>query len=384
MCKVSTFVLIFCVVVYKSRRGLGISLKIITFANMKLFKRWELGENMLYSLVWVAIFLIPFMNAQLMSEHEIDFNKVIISWVKVMPYFTIFLVNNILLAPKLLLRNRYWLYSILLLVMLFSIFGTIEILDFRYWQSNDELRDKASFTDLEWYWNVLLGVFMAGANSMIKLYYRALDTDRRMAVLEKQNIESQMEYLKYQINPHFLMNTLNNIHALIDFDTKMAKCSVMELSHMLRHILYDSSESVTTLDKEITFLESYIKLMRLRYIDEVNITFSHPDVASSARIKLPPLLLIVLVENAFKHGISYKNKSFININISTENNELSCVVANSRHNNDKQSTERSGIGLNNITKRMDILFGENYTLTTDNTDNDVYIVELVIPVTTNK
>ena len=351
---------------------------------MKLFRRWELGENMLYTLVWVAIFLIPFMNAQLMSEHEIDFNKVIISWVKVAPYFTIFLVNNILLAPKLLLRHRYWLYSIMLLMMLFSIFGTIEILDFRYWQSIDELRDKASFTDLAWYWNVLLGVFMAGANSMIKLYYRALDTERRMAVLEKQNIETQMEYLKYQINPHFLMNTLNNIHSLIDFDADMARKSVMELSHMLRHILYDSSESSTTLDKEITFLESYIKLMRIRYIDEVNITFSHPDIPACARIKLPPLLLIVLVENAFKHGISYKNASFININITIDHNELTCVVANSRHDNDTQSTERSGIGLNNIIKRMDILFGSSYTLTTDSTDSNVYIVELVIPVTTNK
>ncbi|MBO5820356.1 MAG: sensor histidine kinase [Alistipes sp.] len=351
---------------------------------MKLFRRWELGENMLYTLVWVAIFLIPFMNAQLMSEHEIDFNKVIISWVKVAPYFTIFLVNNILLAPKLLLRHRYWLYSILLLVMLFSIFATIEILDFRYWQSIDELRDKASFTDLAWYWNVLLGVFMAGANSMIKLYYRTLDTERRMAVLEKQNIETQMEYLKYQINPHFRMNTLNNIHSLIDFDADMARKSVMELSHMLRHILYDSSESSTTLDKEITFLESYIKLMRIRYIDEVNITFSHPDIPACARIKLPPLLLIVLVENAFKHGISYKNASFININITIDHNELTCIVANSRHDNDTQSTERSGIGLNNIIKRMDILFGSSYTLTTDSTDSKVYIVELVIPVTTNK
>ena len=351
---------------------------------MKLFRRWELGENMLYTTVWIAVFLIPFMHAQLMSEHEIDFNKVIISWVKLTPYFLIFIINNILLAPKLLIRHRYWLYSILLLVMLFSIFGTIEILDFRYWQSNVELKNKASFTDLEWYWNVLLGVFMAGANSMIKLYYRTLDTERRMAILEKQNIEAQMEYLKYQINPHFLMNTLNNIHAMIEFDADMARQSVMELSHMLRHVLYDSSESSTTLDKEIIFLESYIKLMRIRYIDEVAISFSHPDTAQCSKITLPPLLLIVLVENAFKHGISYKNRSFINISISIDHNELTCIVANSRHENESNNTERSGIGLNNIIKRMDILFGKNYTLTTDSTDNKLYIVELVIPVKTNK
>lgn len=348
---------------------------------MKLVKRFELGENMLYSLVWVAIFLIPFMNAQLMSEHQVDFNKVVISWGKVAPYFIIFIVNNILLAPRLLLRNRYWLYSILLLVMLFLIFGTIEILDIRYWQTNDILRDKASFTDLEWYWNVLLGVFMAGANSMIKLYYRALETDRRMRELEKQNIESQMEYLKYQINPHFLMNTLNNIHAMIDFDCEMAKQCVMELSHMLRHLLYDSSESSTTLDKEVEFLNCYIKLMRIRYIDEVDIQISTPDIAQCRKIKLPPLLLIVLVENAFKHGISYDETSFIRINISADHNELSCVVANSRHQGLANSTERSGIGLNNITKRLELLFGQNYSLTIDDSDSKVYVVELVIPVT---
>ncbi|MBQ8493991.1 MAG: histidine kinase [Alistipes sp.] len=345
---------------------------------MKLFRRLELGENMLYTLVWVAIFLIPFMNAQLMSEHSVDFNNVIISWGKVTPYFVIFIVNNNLLAPQLLMRHRYWWYAILLLVMIFSIFGAIEIFDFRYWQSDVLFRNKASLTDLEWYWNVLIGVLMAGANSMIKLYYRTIETERRMAILEKQNIETQMKYLMYQINPHFLMNTLNNIHAMIDFDSDMAKRSVMELSHMLRHVLYDSSEENTSLDKEVEFLHNYIELMRIRYDDDVDIKLNTPDVTLCRKIKMPPLLLIVLVENAFKHGISYNNKSFITINIAVDGNELSCVVANSRHNS--PATGRSGIGLNNITKRLDILFGDRYSLSTDETDANVYIVELVIPI----
>ena len=333
---------------------------------------------MLYTLVWVAIFLIPFMNSQLMSEHEIDFNKVIISWVKVAPYFTIFLVNNILLAPKLLLRHRYWLYCILLLAIIFAIFGTIEICDFQYWQSNIDLRDKASFTELEWYWNLIIGVLMAGANSMIKLYYRSLETEQRMAELEKQSIENEMQYLKYQINPHFLMNTLNNIHAMIDFDTELAKHSVMELSRMLRHVLYDSSGSQTSLDKEVEFLHNYIELMRIRYIDDVKITINTPDLNTCRKVTMPPLLLIVLVENAFKHGISYNKESYIDIHIAVDKETLTCVVSNSRHS--AQTTEHSGIGLNNITKRLDLLFGKSYTLTTDSTSNDKYIVELVIPI----
>ena len=275
---------------------------------MRTIRSTKVGENMVYTLVWATIFLIPIMNTLMMSEVNIDFNKVIISWGKVSPYFLIFIVNNSILAPYLLLRNRYIWYTALLLIMLITIFATIEILDFRYWQSDDDLRNRASFTDLSWYWNILLGIFMAGANSMIKLYYRTLATAQRMAILERENIETQMQYLKYQINPHFLMNTLNNIHAMIDFDSEMAKRSVIKLSQMMRHVLYDSSEQHTTLDKEIDFVHSYIELMRIRYFDEVDIKLTIPNIQDCRKISLPPLMLIVVIENAFKHGISYNRK----------------------------------------------------------------------------
>ena len=220
---------------------------------------------------------------------------------------------------------------------------------------------------------------MAGANTMIKLYYRAIKIDQRMAVLERENIETQMEYLKYQINPHFLMNTLNNIHAMIDFDSDMAKKSVMDLSRMLRHILYDSDEQYTTLDKEVAFLENYIELMRIRYIDEVNIKLNTPEMNICRKIKLPPLLFIVLVENAFKHGISYDKRSFIYIDITTYGKMLSCTVTNSRH--PARVSKSSGIGLKNISRRLKLLFDSNYKLRIEDDNEDIYRVELVIPIT---
>lgn len=333
---------------------------------------------MVYALVWAIIYLIPFMNAHLMSEEAVDFGKVVISWAKITPYFAIFLVHNYCLSP-LLLRNRYGWYIVLSVVLVASIFGAIEALDFRYWQSNEHLRDKASLTELAWYWNVLFGILMAGANSMIKLYYRAISAEQRMAMLERQNIESQMQYLKYQINPHFLMNTLNNIHSMIDFDKDMARKSVMDLSRMMRHVLYDSGEQTTTLDKEVEFLSNYIELMRIRYIDDIDISFTFPDMNVCHRVELPPLLLIVLVENAFKHGISYNQESHIHINLYVDDDELTCVVANSRHYS--HSSEHSGIGLNNITRRLDLLFGSRYVLDIDDGDEKQYIVKLVIPVT---
>ena len=345
---------------------------------MKTVRYWRLGENMLYTLVWAAIFLIPFMNAHLMSEAFVNFGKVIISWGKIAPYFIIFLVNTTLLAPRLLLRKRYILYTGLLLLLIIAIFGTIEIGDFQYWQSDADLSDKASFTELEWYWNLIIGVLMAGANSMIKLYYRSLETEQRMAELEKQSIENEMQYLKYQINPHFLMNTLNNIHSMIDFDKEMARKSVMDLSRMMRHVLYDSGEQTTTLDKEVEFISNYIELMRIRYIDDIDINFTFPDMNVCRKVELPPLLLIVLVENAFKHGISYNQESYINISLYVDGNELTCIVANSRHYS--HSSEHSGIGLSNITRRLDLLFNNRYMLDIDESNSMQYVVKLVIPI----
>ena len=121
--------------------------------------------------------------------------------------------------------------------------------------------------------------------------------------------------------------------------------------------------------------------MRIRYIDEVSIEFNKPDIVLCRKIKLPPLLLIVLVENAFKHGISYDENSYIKIDIISFNNELACIVTNSRHGASNSETEHSGIGLSNITRRLDMLFGDDYTLIIDDSDTKRYTVELVIPIT---
>lgn len=340
-----------------------------------LIRGIRIGENMAYVLVWATIFLIPFIYAKLIADRQIVFNDVLTIWGKILPYYIIFLINNYILAPFLLLRQRYMWYIATLLGLVIAVFGNEEI----FVLSNHI--GQLSLTELQLYWKMLVGVLIAGANSMIKLYYRALYSSQRMALLEKEAVESQMEYLKHQINPHFLMNTLNNIHAMIDFDSEMAKKSVVELSHLLRHVLYDSSEEHTTLDKEVEFIDSYIKLMRIRFIDEVNIEFNKPDIVLCRKIKLPPLLLIVLVENAFKHGISYDENSYIKIDIIAFDDELTCIVTNSRHGASNSNTEHSGIGLNNVTRRLEMLFGHRYSLTIDDSEEKRYTVELVIPIT---
>ena len=147
------------------------------------------------------------------------------------------------------------------------------------------------------YWNVILGFFMSGANTGIKLMYQSIRDEQQMEELKQQNMQAEMDYLKYQINPHFFMNTLNNIHALIDIDTEYAKNAVIELSKMMRYVLYDSGREIISLNKDIQFIQNYIGLMRIRYTNDVDIRVEYPHDLPT-QVSIPPLLLIVFVENA--------------------------------------------------------------------------------------
>ncbi len=222
----------------------------------------------------------------------------------------------------------------------------------------------------------LLAILMLGMNLAIKLYFRTLKREKEMLQLEQQNLHSQLEYLKYQINPHFFMNTLNNIHALVDIDPELAKETILQLSKMMRYILYEGNKQFVPLDREGIFLENYINLMKLRYDPKkVDIQIEAPENAN-AHLMMPPLLLVNFVENAFKHGISYQEESFIHITSHIRENRLLFTCKNSKH---KESTEEhGGVGLTNTKKRLDLLFKENYQLKI-NDNEDVYEVTLDIP-----
>lgn len=153
---------------------------------------------------------------------------------------------------------------------------------------------------------IILAVMMLGVNLGAKYYSSYAQEKRRLEGLERENLQYRLECLRYQINPHFFMNTLNNIHALVDISPEKAKESIVELSRLMRHVLYDSNGATVDLGKEIDFLRHYLYLMRLRYTDSVRIDYSFPDGPVSAQV--PPLLMATIAENAFKHGVSYESE----------------------------------------------------------------------------
>ncbi len=342
-----------------------------------------IGENLLYFLVWSMALLVPILNSKMMSEEHVYLVNILTVWSKLVPYIFIFIVNNAILAPKLLLKRHYLSYLLISVTLLSTMFLALE-----YYQESIRtnpyggidmyvIHGKASFTDLAWYWNVLLGLFLFGANSSIKMMFKSIQDDQKIMALEQHSLRAEMDYLKYQINPHFFMNTLNNIHALIDIDTEVAKESIIELSKMMRYVLYDSESAETSIQNDIRFIEHYIELMKIRYTDDVTVNFEVGEAPIGA--KIPPLVFIVLVENAFKHGVSYDKPSFVDIKIYCQNDRAVCEVRNSR-NGQKTPSIHSGMGLENIRKRLELLFGRNYDLLIDDSNSDVYFTQLSIPI----
>ena len=346
-----------------------------------------IGENLLYILVWAMALLVPILNSKMMSEEHVYLSNILLVWSKLLPYIIIFVINNALLAPKFFFQKRYLAYIAISLVMLTAIFYPIEhyqaelrLLEYPD-GTNYFIHGRASFTDLAWYWNVLLGLFMMGANCSIKFIFRSMQAEQKMVAMERHALQAEMDYLKYQINPHFFMNTLNNIHAMIDIDSEAAKEIVIELSKMMRYVLYDSEKQQTNLEQEVQFTENYVELMRVRYPSDVDVRF---DVQRPLPVdaKVPPLLPIVFVENAFKHGVSYNRPSFVHIRLHCEDGKAVCEVRNSRHKN--MQVEKGGVGLENVRKRLDLLFGKDYELLTDDSREDEYSVKLTIPMTYDK
>lgn len=222
---------------------------------------------------------------------------------------------------------------------------------------------------------MLIALLMYCFSIAVKLFFRSLRDKEAMRELERNKLQTELDYLKYQINPHFFMNTLNNIHALVDIDTEKAKRTLVKLSRLMRYVLYESNHNTIALGKEVEFLQHYVELMQIRYTDNVKISLSVPDHIEG--IQIPPLLFISFVENAFKHGISYRSPSFVSVNLRLKENEIEFFCSNSNFN--YSNDQHHGIGLDNIRKRLLLLYAERYDLVIDESP-DCFSVRLTVPI----
>ena len=369
-------------------------------------------ENTAYVALWGLLFAAPLLSLYIrtINDSSLTFNwqEVWMIWRHFWVYLLIFAVHNFILAPLLIYRHKRWLYSLLTICM---------IVFFAFYQCNsrpDHMRrhqphdmemhepgpmgdrfdhepppefrgEKPEFRGERFDRRppafigehdivaIVIVILMCGMNLGIKLYFKTRNDQKQLQALEKENLEQQLEYLRYQINPHFFMNTLNNIHALVDIDPEKAKDTILELSKMMRFVLYEGDKKGVPLSREFDFIRHYVTLMQLRYTDKVRISVELPQEAPDKQIL--PLMLITFIENAFKHGISYQHESFIDVKVAV-NDKLHFTCRNSKA--DKPNEEKGGVGLKNVKQRLNLLYDNNYTLNIQD-EPDVYHVELTIP-----
>lgn len=363
-------------------------------------RKIKYAEIALISLVWIVLLVTPVL---LREDSDNPVWRSINNQLEILiPVSLLFLLNRLIFVPYFLFRRKFMLYivsvsGIILLSSLGSYYYDTRMNlpagnqrqegeqgkprpedpprdDPR--QDNDPRPGERKPRPVPPMANIIvLSVLVVGFDTGLRSGLRWIAVENEKVRLEKENVATQLVLLRNQVSPHFFMNTLNNIHSLVDKNAVEAKEAIIKLSKMMRYLLYEAESETTTLKREVEFLESYINLMKLRYSAKVRINFNLP--ASIPEKTIPPFLFLSLIENAFKHGISYQEESFIDIDFIIGENRLVLVVKNSKPVK-TPSKEFSGIGIENTRKRLDLLFGTNYHL--DIIDGeDLFTVNLSVP-----
>ncbi len=216
--------------------------------------------------------------------------------------------------------------------------------------------------------------------TVIKMLIERMQIQQQLELLEKERVKNELDYLKAQINPHAFFNSLNTIYGHIDKSNQTARNILLQFSELLRYQLYDCSAEKVNLEREIAYIKNYIAFQRLRKDEKLIVIFQLGDIETG--LKVAPLLLVVLIENAFKFVSSFTDKeNKIIINISTKGKSLYSSIGNTKELQQSISTANSsGIGIANLKRRLELLYPGKHELTT-NGKEDFYETNLTINLT---
>ena len=342
-------------------------------------KKRKLTDYIEY-LIIIFIFLILFGLPVLFTRvnGEISWLHVLKIWQDQILLIPVFAINHWLFAPKFLLRQKYIIYTI-------SVLSFIAICSVSYYYYDNAYKPQKPAVNIDQnkpspippYAHLLMyALLIAGVDSGLLFSKKWYENEEKHHILEKQNSEMQLEMLRNQVSPHFLMNTLNNIYALIDLDSPKAKEAVIKLSKLMRYMIYENSSGKVLISKELEFIQSYIDLMKLRYEKDMIIELRLPE--QYVDFEIPPLWFISFIENAFKHGTSLENNSKIVISFKIENKMLIFDCFNKK-NKSKSNFENNGFGIESSISRLNLLYGEKHTISINSLEN-YYDVTLIIPV----
>lgn len=345
---------------------------------------------------WICFFTLPYlvffprMREFNISNHQlatIVCNNVFL----VLFYY----LNTLLLIPKFLAREKWLLYVLSIVASLFIFLylprqiATLIAEPELFNPNNREFIRNPAYTGKKHFpgmmrggkrpvadpYNTVLFLLVFTMGTSISVIQRWRKTEQTRKETENEKLNTELSFLKSQVNPHFFFNTLNNIYSLAVVRSEMTAPTVMKLSAIMRYILTETQRNLVPLHNEVEFIHNFIDLQKVRLTDKVILNFStEGDIET---LLIAPLLFIPFVENAFKYGVSTKESSNINIEIKTEGNKILFTVVNYIVPSENNLMENTGIGINNVKRRLELMYPGKHTLTTTQKDN-YYSVHLEI------
>jgi sensor histidine kinase YesM len=322
---------------------------------------------LIYWLFWVFVYLFTSTTKGSLINAFIN-SFIIIVVHAIASYFNIYILFPRMLKKKLYL---YYIVSIVLTVILccFLLAYTYTILE----NNKLDIWSTTFFT-----FNAFLISYTVAITMSLKMVKQWYEREQLTRKLHNLNVETELKYLKSQINPHFLFNCLNSLYALSLKKSELAPKMVLRLSDLLRYLLYEAGERFVDLDKELEYLKNYLELEKIRHGDRL-----HPQLEVKGNFvskKIAPMLFLTFLENSFKHGLSNESSAgFIHIEIDVQDNELTFSIGNSKPRSSSISEQLlkgpGGIGLENVKKRLELLYPGKHELNISET-KDEYLVNL--------
>ena len=345
--------------------------------------RFRWNPVFIHILAWTIVFLFPLLFIERVeSMRRIHDFSLMRFYIQPISIAIVFYINYLWLIDRVLFRKKpvqFILYNLLLIVVANVVIYLVHHMllpnEFIPRHPGPGPRPPRPVF-VQWQDSITLAL-MVGLSVAIKMTQKWIVTEKERKQLEQERTEAELKNLKNQLNPHFLFNTLNNIYSLIAISPDRAQSAVLELSKMLRYVLYENAQAYVPMEKELEFNHNYIELMRLRLARHVKVEVDMPRGLCRG-YQIAPLLFITLIENAFKHGTSATEPSFVTIVMREPSpGVIECRIENSCFPKDENDKSGSGIGLKNLSRQLELLYPGKYTLHAES-DARVYRSSLTI------
>lgn len=320
-----------------------------------------LSQRLVYhSLFWLA-FLAILVSIDVLTTGQTFLFSLGNQVINMAIYAAVVYFNVLYLIPNYLAQKRFLTYFGLFILVVLAV-TPLKVVLFYFKFSGMPEAQAQLVSEMNYYF--LPTFLLAGSSTLVKIVIDWVRHLREMQELETQTMQSELRFLKSQINPHFLFNTLNNLYALTLKKSDLAPEIVLKLSEMMRYMLYECNEKQVLLSKEVNYLQNYLDLEALRQGKNVEINFQVNGEVGDHRIA--PLMFIPFLENSFKHGLSHHiNKGFVNITLDVEDHMVHLHIENSKPDSlplQNHSRKSGGIGLVNVRRRLDLLYPGKYEL----------------------